>query len=94
MPFTTSLDALVSTVHLKLKSLNIHIELIMINASLSRANRIYQALQHDLKKEECKAMEIDVTSLTSHLGDMNIFPPIGKTCHFSHASKSDYRSKL
>lgn len=45
--FTSSLDVVASSIHLKLKFHNLHSELITHNVDLAGAEKFYQALQQD-----------------------------------------------
>lgn len=61
--FVETLDAVASSVHLKLKCHNVKDEPMTISTNISRAKRFYKALQHDQKEGEGKVMEINVASL-------------------------------
>lgn len=60
-PFTTTLDIVVSPVHLKLKYQNLHREPVILRADLEVAKKIHHALQKD--QEEGLNMEINMTFL-------------------------------
>lgn len=56
-PFKVALNEVAIMVHLKMKFYNIHDELVMVNANLSVAKRIYKAFQQDYKEGEWKSMK-------------------------------------
>lgn len=87
-PFIAALNVMGSPIHLKLKFHNRQGGPITVKTGLSGAKRIYRALKHDQKEEECKSMNISITSLIGQLRDMNIFPPTYKVGYLCQTNKS------
>lgn len=78
MPFVTTLDAMATPIHLKLKYHKVHDESVTICTGLSREKMIYKALQQDQKQGQFKAMEIIVAFLIMQLRDIAVKSLVGK----------------
>lgn len=81
-PFAANLDTMASLIHLKMKYHNADDELVIVSSELSKAIRIYKALNRYQQESEGKAVKMNVASLVRQLRDMVIRPPECKANHF------------